>query len=522
VVAKCQLNLEEFDEEGRAIVEDSYSSLLTNETGDLPDLLLQTLRELQPFASELAVHVCGPHVLRSAICILSGVEFVDAYATSGNDSASEWDAGPLAAARRGKLKEKKKKKKKPPAAAEGEGSQSRQEVTTIKLLSMLPELKSDQFASDSKVLLKEMIDAISSTGGKKNSGGGGNRVCPPGELQQRTCHPSAGPLLIQIIRILSHLDEHSKQPSKKKSTKIQLESTADRRLGVLSREPQYNSGSYAEALVHRLLCWDASVACTESSDGNDGENAVKDETKQPYAADIIYGLSGEPRGSILLETILRCCPDSFHDAICNSGAFYDEETLREYANHSVSNFVVQAVLNTARSKSQVSKVVKCLTSIVEDGSILKFTGDDSSGNGTNKRMGIVWRAMEMCCAMGSSQDQEQMIHALMRGYASISSTTDDNDVDNDGSKRKKRSKAKGLSAEECIPLLLALKPASVEDGGGSDHGIRLVLDPAGARALHHIFHFSDRLRSDWVKGFVKVYGQGDLVRIANDGLGSRW
>jgi hypothetical protein len=159
---------------------------------------------------------------------------------------------------------------------------------------------------------------------------------------------------------------------------------------------------------------------------------------------------------------------------------------------------------------------------VEDGSILKFTGDDSSGNGTSKRMGIVWRAMEMCGAMGSSQDQEQMIHALMRGYASISSTTDDKDADNDGFKRKKRSKAKGLSAEECIPLLLALKPASVEDGGGFDHGIRLVLDPAGARVLHHIFHFSDRLRSDWVKGFVKVYGQGDLVRIANDGLGSRW
>ena len=115
-----------------------------------------------------------------------------------------------------------------------------------------------------------------------------------------------------------------------------------------------------------------------------------------------------------------------------------------------------------------------------------------------------------------------MIYALMRGYASISSTHDDNDVDNNGSKRKKRSKAKGLSPEECVPLLLALKPSNVEEGGGFDDGSRLVLDPAGARALYHIFHFSDRLRSDWVKGFVRVYGREDLVKIANDGLGSRW
>ncbi|KAL3780072.1 hypothetical protein HJC23_007321 [Cyclotella cryptica] len=520
VVAKCEVNLDEFDEEGRMIVADSYGAFLSNDTGDLSTLLLQTMQELKPFASELAVHVCGTHVLRSAICILSGVEFVDAYATSGNDCASEWDAGPLSAARRGKLKEKKKKKK-PTAAVEGEGNQSRQEVTTMKVLSMLSELQSDQFASDSKVLLKEMIDVISANGGKKSSGSGGSKVFPPGELQQRTCHPSAGPLIVQIVRILSHLDARLRQPSNRKATKIEPESTVDRRLGVLPKEPQYSSGSEAEALVHRLLCWDPSVVRTEGSNSNDDQNTGEGDAKQPYAGDIIYGLSGEPRGSILLETILRCCPDSFHDDICNAGGFYDEDTLREYAYHSVSNFVVQAVLNTARSKSQVGKLVKCLTGIIEDGSTLKFTGDDSTGNGTNKRMGIVWRAMEMCATRGSSQDQEQMLHALMRGYASISSTPDDKHVENDASKRKKRSKAKGLSAEECIPLLLGLKPSNADEGGGFDQGIRLVLDPAGARALHHIFHFSERLRSDWVKGLVRVYGQEDLVKIANDGLGSR-
>jgi hypothetical protein len=510
------VNLEEFDDEGREIVNDSYASLLNDEnTSSLSDLLLQTLEELKPFASELAVHVCGTHVLRSAICILSGVEFANAYArpSNQNEVLSEWDVGALAAVRRGKLKDKKKKK---PAPVKGD-SHSIQDVTTVKAMKMMSELQSEQFGKDTKVLLKEIIGVISSNGKNKSSGA----ICPPGELQQRTCHPSAGPLLVQIVRVLSYLDEKCKQSAKKKSSTGDSESTADRRLGVLPKEAQYSLGSDAEALVYRLLCWDPSI--NSESDNAINEDAQDSENTQPYAGDIIYGLSGEPRGSILLETILHCCPDAFHDALCQVGGFYSEETLREYAYHSVSNFVVQAVLNSARNRNQVAKLVKCLCGMIEDGSILKFKGDDdSSETGTNKRMGIVWRAMEMCAFKGSSQDQEQIIHALMRGYAALNTTSDENkEVDNDGAKRKKRSKSKGLSADECIPQLLSLKPASGDADAGVD-GSRLVLDASGARALHHIFHFSDRLRSDWVKGFLRVYGQADLVKIANDGLGSRW
>lgn len=507
VVANCEVNLEEFDNEGKEIADDSYGSLFSGEDdASLADLMLQTLDELKPYASELAVHVCGTHVLRSAICILSGVEFVDAFAPPKNEDQSEWDVGALAASRRGKLKDKKKNKKKKPAPGAESDSHSRQEVTTVKKMSMLPELQTEQFDKDGKVLMNELIDGISMSGSDKNRNDG--NVSQPGDLQQRTCHPSAGPLLVQIVRILSYLDERSRQSAKKKG--IDSESTGDRRLMVLPKESQYSSGSDAETLVCKLLCWDPSVLSDEGEGG-----------KQPYAGDIIYGLSGEPRGSILLETILRCCPDSFHDEICNVGGFYSEETLREYAFHSVSNFVVQAVLNTVRSKNQGAKLVKYICRMIEDGSILKFKGDDNDSSGTNKRMGIVWRAVEMCAAKGSPQDQEQVIYALMRGYAAISGVSDDKEDNDDGGKRKKRSRAKGLSAQECIPLLIGLKPSS-GDQSDTGSGFRLVLDASGSRALHHIFHFSDRLRSDWVKGFVRVYEQEDLVKIANDGLGSRW
>jgi hypothetical protein len=156
--------------------------------------------------------------------------------------------------------------------------------------------------------------------------------------------------------------------------------------------------------------------------------------------------------------------------------------------------------------------------MIEDGSVLRSKGDDDSPD-TN-RLGIIWRAIEMCVKKGSSQDQEQIIHALMRGYAAISNAPDDKEADDEGGKRKKRSRSKGLACQECIPLMLGLNPAS--EDGQSDTGFRLVLNASGARAMHHIFHFSERLRSEWVKCFVRVYDQEHLVKIANDGLGSRW
>ncbi len=508
-VAECEVNLDEFDDkqdecEGKMVIDDSYGSILQENVSFVPDLLLQAFEELKPFATDLTVHVCGTHVVRTALCILAGVEFVDAFAKpNGNKqdgATNEWESGVLAATRRGKLKDKKKKKKKRnPGNEDGNSAENR--ATVMKKMKMIADCQTTGFQNNADVVLKEMVQILSLSDNT-------NKVQPPGELQQRTCHPSGGPLLVQIVRLLSYRDD-SKQESRK-----QGKDSADRRLGILPNEPKYSSGSDAEAFVQKLLCWDPN----------------EDDANQPHAGDIIYGLSGEPRGSILLETIFRSCPDEFHDAICVVGGFYDEATLKEYIYHGVSNFVVQALLNTLRTRNQATKMVKCLCPIIEDGSLLhqkkhrdvpsdEQVVDENSGNKNMQRMGIIWRAIEMCSTSGSSQDQEQLIHALMRGFASISASSDNNAVKKDSDGKKKRSKSKGLSAKDCIPMLLGLTPSNDDESYSS--GERLTLNAAGARTMYHIFQFTERLRTDWVNGFLSLYGTSDLVAIANDGLGSR-
>ena len=522
VVAECEVNLDDFDDgqgdknEGEMVIEDSYGNLLQqSEDGSesaavqhsLSRLLLESIEELKQYASDLAEHVCGSHVLRTSLCILSGVEFVDAFAPpgstnkDGNNTLGEWDTGALAATRRGKAKDKKKKKKKRAAApTDEEKGNSIQEVTVMKVMKLVPELKSDDFHSSAETLMDEMVAIITLSDENDVDG----KVQPPGKLQQHTCHPSAGPLIIQILRLLSYRD--NSQHGSKKVSNEKKEIIPDRRLMVLPQEPRYSAGSRAETLVHRLLCWDSKVS------------------KQLHAGDIIYGLSGEPRGSVLLETIFRCCSDSFHDELCTVGEFYSEAALREYISHGVSNFVVQTILMTVRSKEQASRMVKCLSGIVEDGSILNIkvsqsAVEENKGKHKNARMGVVWRAIEMCATKGSSQDQEQILSALLRGYATITSSPSTTTKE-DSTGRKKRSKAKGLSAGECIPHLLCLAPGSYEGGEGDN--TRLFIDASGARILYHILQFKERLRKDWVKSILNMYGTEDLVKIANDGLGSRW
>ncbi len=554
VVASCEADLDVLgcdreggEGEGKMIIEESYGSLLQSGNGghgvpSLSSLLVKTLEELKLFAADLAVHVCGTHVLRTALCILAGVEFVDAYApvsgakdTQNNAIMTEWDMGPLASTRRGKFKDKKKKKKKKSAEGDEDRGLSRQEVTVMKSLNMTSDLQSEEFRYESDSLLRDMVHIISLAEGQELQRGIKNKntkVLPPGELQQRSCHPSAGPLLVQMLRLLSYRDNDSNSCKTRSSSGS--DALADRKLGILPLEPRYSSGSEAESLVYRLLCWDPNIAVgNEEDESSEAQSNDNDMTKQPYASDIIYGLSGEPRGSILLETIFHCCPDSFHNILCKIGGFYDEATMREYVCHGVSNFVVQSLLVSSRNKNQVSKLVKCLCGIVEDGSILNAKqrildeslnnddGEQTSLHGKNRRMGIIWRALEMCASKGSPQDQEQIIHALMRGYASTVASTDCND-DKEGSKRKKRSKSKGMSVQDCIPLLLGLTPSKTDGTKEYSNDDRLTLDAAGARALYHVFHFTQRFRSEWVNGFVKLYDQNDMVKIANDGLASRW
>ena len=503
VVAECEINLDEFDDgqkecEGCMVITDSYASLGDEAvplTLSMP--LLDAINELKQFAPDLAIHVCGSHVLRTSMCVLLGAEFVDAFMPPGstdnntnNNSMNDWDTGALAATRRGKVKDKKLKKKK--RGADEEKGNSRHDVTVVKMMKMVPELLTAEFRKDANLAMNEMVNIVTSSGsiGEEKV----DKIQPPGTIQQLTCHPSAGPLLIQILRLLCFHSSQSSNATLSRNDEI----TPNCRLVILPQEPCYTNGSKAEWLVHRLLCWDAKI---DASGSDDGESTS---AKQPYAGDIIYGLTGEPRGSVLLDTIFRCCPDYFHDILCNIGGFYDEETLREYCQHGVSNFVVQTLLMSVRNKKQVCRMVKCLCGIVEDGSLMKVN-----------RMGVIWRACEMCATKGSSQDQEQLLSALMRGFAATFQGEKSNAKDVEENTRKRRSKAKGMSVEECIPRLLGLF-----SGSGVGEQNRLTLNAEGSRALYHILHFKERLRKDWVNGIAEIYGRDELSKIANDGLGS--
>ena len=65
------------------------------------------------------------------------------------------------------------------------------------------------------------------------------------------------------------------------------------KLGILKAHPQYELGSPAHDLVKRLL--------------------MLDDSKQDKVGEIIYGLSGEPRGSHVLELLMRISPDEIYE-----------------------------------------------------------------------------------------------------------------------------------------------------------------------------------------------------------------
>ena len=53
---------------------DDAPQLSTNNLPSLHELISGMVEELTPSAPELAVHICGSHVLRSLVCVLGGVQ----------------------------------------------------------------------------------------------------------------------------------------------------------------------------------------------------------------------------------------------------------------------------------------------------------------------------------------------------------------------------------------------------------------------------------------------------------------
>lgn len=485
---------EEVDDEGDGERDDE----------DLPsvtELILAAADELLPHARELAVHVCGSHVLRTLLCVLGGVELVSSRGDAGSGRLQ------LGGARRGKAKDpkaknKKKKKRGNPQMEESEAAAGGGGGAGNDLMQPIACSRVDTGSAGVKDALRSAIATLTGSidGARVQPGG-------PSELQKLACHPSAGPLLAVLLRVLTHSSlsvDAGKKASKKQEADANS-SMSDHRLGIVPPEPTFAPESSASSFVKAILCWD---------------DQVGDVTKQPYAGDIIFGLSGEPRGSHVLETILRSSDDGFFDEICRAGRFDDAAVFREYAEHNVSNFVIQSLFVTVRSRQQADKLLTCLEPLVSSGYVL---------NKSNRRGGLLWRASEMCVKYNVGHDG--LLHAIRCGFTALAGNNEEsghNKGTGDGvdakeemdgkkirhKKRKREEEEALLSIQKCVPLLIGLKAPEKEGG-------RAALDVAGARTVYHLLHFPPKLCRDTLDSITAGFCAQELEWIANDGLGSR-
>ncbi|VEU44776.1 unnamed protein product [Pseudo-nitzschia multistriata] len=450
----------------------------------LHDCIQAIVEELSPHGPDLAVHLCGSHVLRTLLCVLGGVSLEACRGGNGSNNNKRFDQ--TGGAIRGRLKPKKKKKKKPRADASSPTGDAAPHAGTMDVVYQTnPRVDPGLFASTLESLSSALLGTPSED---------------PGELQQHACHSSAGPLLIVLVRVLTYAADGAREEfsvpqgngsDPEAAKKNANNSIADFRMGIAKTEPRYAEGSPADKAVKRILCW---------QEGAD---------QQEYASDVIYGLSGEPRGSHVLETIMRLCPDGFYDSLLKYGDFLTAQTLQDYAEHPVSNFVVQTMLTTVRSKEQAETVLKVAEKVVSSGLAI---------DPAKKRRGILWRATELAARYRIEQDG--LLKAVRLGFLSWKgeSSGGSNDAEataeEGGKKKKQRKKASSVELKDCIPELIGLRRNPGDDQ-------RITLDAAGCRSVHHMLRFSPRLCQDVLDGIIGGLQAEDLVSIARDGLGSR-
>ena len=441
--------------------------LTTDSLPSLSDLILSVVDELSSSASQLAIHTCGSHVLRTLLCVLGGVDLVSSSRSNESNMAE------TGAILRGKKKDKSKKKKK----SETSGTDSPHAGNMHIIYRKNSRVSTRDFASALESLTKALV---------------GSHQNKPGELQTLACHQNAGPLLIILLRVLTYSSESVKKEYDQGQNSDTSFSISDLKLGINRKEPVFDTDSLAHNMVRCILCWN--------------ENR-KD---QEHAGDIIYSLSGEPRGSHMLEVMLRLSPDSVYESIVKYGDFASTDSMQGYVQHEVSNFVIQTLLSTTRNKQQAETMLKTLDKVISSGLVI-----DSS----KKRRGILWRTVEMAAKFRVGQDS--LLKSIRLGFGSLNSADDekigddaDNEEEDQKKRKKKRKKASAIEIKDCIPKLLDLRKP--EHTGG-----RLVLDVAGARTVYNLLRFAPRLCEDVLSGIIECIPVEDLVLIAKDGLGSR-
>lgn len=421
---------------------DDAPHISTNDLPAVKDLIFGMVEELMPSAPELAVHICGSHVLRSLICVLGGVHLQQPEGHS---------------VRRGREKPKKKKKRK--------NQPESFLVTNPGTLDMSFAPKGSRVIAD-ETRLQRLLDSV----------WGSQKL---GELQKMACHPSAGPLLIVSLRTLSFCycadKEHWNQ---------QNSGCGNNKLGIHKAQPKFILNSPAHNLVKQIL--------------------LLDDSKEEMVGEIVYGLSGEPRGSHVLEVLMQISPDEVYTIILEKGGF--AESLQDYVEHDVSNFVVQALFSTVRTKEQAELLLKSVEPLIGNGYVI---------DASKSRVGIFWRATELAARF--HVHQEPILKALRLGIGlSINAKCDESidTVETGNTKKKPHYHASTVALKECVSPLLNLK-APVKDGD------RLSLGVEGTRAIYYLLRFEAQLCGGILDGLTQNLTAEELEMLAKDGLGSR-
>ena len=102
----------------------------------------------------------------------------------------------------------------------------------------------------------------------------------------------------------------------------------------------------------------------------------------------------------------------------------------------MSNYIVQTILHTVRTREQAENMVRILQHLVGEGYIL-----DSK----NKRQGIFWRLVEMCAKFRVGQ--ETVLKSMRKGFMRMKSI---NEIESS----PENNYTGNLEINDCIPQIL--------------------------------------------------------------------
>jgi hypothetical protein len=315
--------------------------------------------------------------------------------------------------------------------------------------------------------LESLIESITGYTNKKCvSKGGSHKSNQDVDAETLTllCHPSSGPLIDLLIRILAALSDSTTAIESHQNTTQKLSSSDN----ILSnkRATRILPNSEAEMFIKYLLHWHNPTKC----------------------GDIVFGLSGETHGSRILETIFQVIHDDMYQELLERANFVNHTSLIDYVHHDVSNFVVQTVLQTIRSSQQGQIIAGGIIPLFRTAEILQPL-----------RRGVAFHLVEMCAQWNIEQDK--VLEALKEGCAKQNTE--------ETSKKLSRNMKESFIHQ----LLLNEFP--------NDGGEKLKFDFNGVRIIHSLLRFSPHRCNKVLDGILSLKDY-ELVAISKDGLASRW